>query len=426
MKSKLGLAVALCLLTGASACAQGAGFAVRDVRVFDGHKAQAHKTVLVSDGRILRVVDGRAAAPPGFEVVNGEGRTLLPGLIDAHVHVSPVYPAAALRQSLRLGVTTDLDMFASLKGLQAMKAIEASDPPDMADVRTAGIGATTPGGHPTEMGGDPIPTISGPDEAERFVEARIAEGSDYIKIIYEDCSVYAAVRGPCPSISAATLRALVVAAHRHGKLAVVHISSEAEARDAIAAGADGLAHIFIGKTATPDFGRYAAAHHVFVEPTLTANYDNCGRGEGANLAKDPRLTSQIDQPLFRRMLAMVHTGPSKISCDAADQAVREMLAAHVPMLVGTDSPAPGSTYGASTIEEIALLVRDGLTPTQALTAATFNPAHAFHLNDRGEIRAGLRADLLLVQGDPTRDVIDLRNIVAVWKRGVRVQRLPVH
>jgi len=69
-----------------------------------------------------------------------------------------------------------------------------------------------------------------------------------------------------------------------------------------------------------------------------------------------------------------------------------------------------------------MYVRAGLTPLQALTAATSAPAKAFRLSDRGFVRPGLRADLLLVDGDPTTDILATRNIVAIWKKGARVQR----
>jgi imidazolonepropionase-like amidohydrolase len=109
-------------------------------------------------------------------------------------------------------------------------------------------------------------------------------------------------------------------------------------------------------------------------------------------------------------------------CNGTDQAIRLLVQAHVPLLVGTDAPVPGTTYGASVHGEMALLVRDGLTPLQALAAATSVPARCFHLEDRGWIRPGMRADMVLVEGDPTSDIVATRNIFAVWKRGVRVQR----
>jgi imidazolonepropionase-like amidohydrolase len=85
-------------------------------------------------------------------------------------------------------------------------------------------------------------------------------------------------------------------------------------------------------------------------------------------------------------------------------------------------PAPPQTYGVALHGELELLVGAGLTPVQALTAATSAPARAFRLTDRGRIAPGLRADLVLVDGDPTRDVVAARRIVTVWKRGVAVER----
>ena len=100
-----------------------------------------------------------------------------------------------------------------------------------------------------------IPTSTGPEQAQAFLDARIAEGSDYIKIIHEDGSM----SGPIPMLDNATLRALVEAAHKRGKLVVVHALSEQKARDAISSGADGLAHIFFGETASPDFGQFVTS-----------------------------------------------------------------------------------------------------------------------------------------------------------------------
>jgi imidazolonepropionase-like amidohydrolase len=90
----------------------------------------------------------------------------------------------------------------------------------------------------------------------------------------------------------------------------------------------------------------------------------------------------------------------------------------VPIVAGTDAPGPGTTYGASLHWELQHLVAAGMSPAEALAAATSVAARAFRLNDRGRIRAGYRADLLLVEGDPTRDIRATRHIVGVWKKGV--------
>jgi imidazolonepropionase-like amidohydrolase len=102
--------------------------------------------------------------------------------------------------------------------------------------------------------------------------------------------------------------------------------------------------------------------------------------------------------------------------------VRQLHAAGVPLLAGTDAPNPGTTHGASLHRE--LLVNAGLTTTEALAAATSVPARIFGLRDRGRIAPGMRADLLLVEGNPVRDMTDTRNIVAVWKKGDIMRPLP--
>jgi hypothetical protein len=96
----------------------------------------------------------------------------------------------------------------------------------------------------------------------------------------------------------------------------------------------------------------------------------------------------------------------------------------VPILAGTDAPNPGTAHGASIHRELELLVQGGLTPTEALIAATSAPAAAFHLTDRGRIAKGMRADLVLVNGDPTTDIQATRDIAAIWKGGVALQRQP--
>lgn len=272
------------------------------------------------------------------------------------------------------------------------------------------------------MGGGPIPTLTKPEEAQAFVDARIAEGSDYIKIIHDDGSTWPWAHKPVPMLDNATMRAVVKAAHKSGKLAIVHVLSEPQARDAIEVGADGLAHAFEGEPSSPDFGELAASHHVFVIATLSTIYGDCGKSEGPNLLADPYIRPFIHEA-WRHGMEISKTDPSRNRvCDSTDDAIHELVASHVPMLVSTDAPVPGTTYGASVHGEMMLLVRDGLTTVQALAAATSVPARIFHLNDRGVIREGLRADLVLVQGDPTTNVLATRQIVEVWKMGVPVQR----
>lgn len=121
-----------------------------------------------------------------------------------------------------------------------------------------------------------------------------------MKIIYDDLSW---LGKKVPMLDQRTLRGLVAAAHARGKLAVVHVLSEWQARDAIAAGADGLAHLFAGATVSPDFGTLAARHGVFVIPTLTGLYADCGRSIAPAVAADSWLRPYI-RPMMRGRAAM--------------------------------------------------------------------------------------------------------------------------
>ena len=398
-------------------------YVVRNVRVFDGETVAERRTVVISQGKIAAVGDSTVAVPAGAQEVAGEGRTLLPGLMDAHVHF-PIFPitaaAEALRQSLAFGVTTSIVMGAAPSQFVArLRELEDTDAPDVSGILSAGIYATVPGGHPAQMGGPTFPTLTAPAEADAFVAARVAEGSDFLKIIYDDVEY---LGRQLPTLDEATVAALVTAAHARGRIAVAHIGNERYARSAITAGVDGLAHLFLGSAVSPDFGQFAAKHGVFVMPTLSVLYAVCGRPDGPGFLKDTDTMKQVT-PRFRSFLEQP-TPPSTLRCDAAPQAIRQLAAAGVPLLAGTDAPAPGTTYGASVHKELEHLVNAGLTPNAALTTATAAIARAFRMSDRGRISSGLRADLLLVEGDPTKQIRNTRQVVAVWKRGVRVERAP--
>ena len=389
---------------------------IEHVRVFDGTRTLENRSVLVEDG-VIRSVAETIPRPPGAHIVDGTGKTLLPGLIDSHTHT---IAEALLQQAPIFGVTTDLDMFTDPKVAAGIKQQQREGKlRDYADLRSAGYLATVPGGHGTEYG-IAVPTLTRPEEAQAWVDARIAEGSDYIKIIYDDSLEYGVAK-PSPTLSKALMKALAETAHKRGKLVVTHIGSLQQALDAIDAGTDGLAHLFVGPASAPDFGRIAAAHHIFVVPTLTVLNSICGASFNAELADDPRIEPYLLPSESAAMKARFSL-PKTPSCQGANEAVRQLKAAHVPILAGTDAGNPGTTQGASVHGELELLVRAGLTPAEALHAATAAPAAVFHLDDRGQIAPGKRADLLLVDGDPTVDIRQTRDIVAVWKAGYAIDR----
>ena len=412
MKTLLGCAVYL--LLSAVAFGQKTPVLFQKVRVFDGAKVIAETDVLIEQGKIKEIGQGLSA--PDAEIVDGAGKTLLPGLIDAHVHV---HGAETLEQALIFGVTTELDMMMPPLMAQRLKS-EYRD--NRASFFSAGNPATVPGGHGTEYGYK-IPTLIKPSEAEAFVEDRIREGSDYIKLMYT-AGVDTPRRSPPPTLSRETLAAVIAAAHKNRRLAVVHIGSASGARNAIEAGADGLAHLFRGTSSPRDFGQLVASHHAFVIPTLSVMHAICGpQSAGSRLVKDPHLAPYLSRENVDRL---EETFPSArlgfLSCKAGAESLRQLKAAGALIVAGTDAPNPGTTYGASLHGELEMYVEAGLTPTEALATATSAPAHAFNIPDRGRIAPGLRADLLLVNGHPDENILATRDIVAVYKAGVQLDR----
>jgi imidazolonepropionase-like amidohydrolase len=388
----------------------------RNARVFDGTRVLERTDVLALGGRIARVGRG-VQAPAGATVVDAAGKTLLPGMIDAHTHSY----GDALRDAIIFGVTTELDMFTDHRLAASVRAEQAGGRAgERADLFSAGTLVTAPRGHGTEYGMT-IPTLSSPDSAQAFVDARIAEGSDFIKIVYDDGRAYGM---KLATLDSATLHAAIAAAHRRGKIAIVHVGDAAGARTAIAAGADGLAHLFVDRAADAGFAALAARRRAFVVPTLTVLMSITGTGGGAPLVEDARLKPYLS-PAARGVLVQGfprRPGAPPTSYAAAEATVRQLRAAGVAILAGTDAGNPGTSHGAAMHRELELLVRAGLTPTEALAAATSGPARAFRLADRGRIAPGQRADLVLVDGDPTRDITATRAISGVWKGGVAVDR----
>jgi Imidazolonepropionase and related amidohydrolases len=413
MKKTLLLTLSTFLLATALV-AQTKLIAITNVRLFDGTRVVPHATVVIDGARIV-AAGVKVAVPADATVIDGNGKTLLPGLIDSHTHVFP----GSLERAFRFGVTTEMDMFTSLRTLNPLRAEQAKGPvTNRADIYSAGTLVTVAGGHGSQY--FPIPTFKSGDDPQAFIDVRIAEGSDYIKFIVETGEAYGM---KWPTLAKSDLAALIAAAHKRGKLAVVHISTASKARDAIESGADALVHIFGDKAPDAGFGKFVAAHHAFVVPTLTVTESTTGVGSGASLTTDAHLAPFIDSDEMANLKGSFPKSASGGENLAyAFEAVRQLRSAGVPILAGTDAPNPGTTHGASIHRELELLVKAGLTPTEALAAATSVPAKQFKLGDRGRIAAGLRADLLLVDGDPTTDILATRNIVTIWKNGVALNR----
>jgi imidazolonepropionase-like amidohydrolase len=383
---------------------------VQDVRVFDGKSAHEHRSVLLRDG-VIADADYRGKAPEGSRVVDGKGRTLLPGLIDAHVHAWRHFELP-----LVFGVTTQVDMFTGVEVMQRIgKAMREGRNGGEADMFSAGTLVTAPGGHGTEYPVK-IPTLENGGDAQAFVDARIAEGSHFIKVVLED----GFGDHHFNSLDIATVKAVIDAAHKRGKLAVVHISTLANARAALEAGADGLAHLFVGAQISQEdadaLARLAQARGAFVVPTFSV-LESIAGVKPRDLLDDPQVVGLLDREERGALQTGYGPAPRPGILAAPKMVTSAMRRAGVPLLAGTDAGNAGTQYGASLHHELAALVEAGLTPREALVAATSAPAKAFRLGRRGQIAKGYKADLVLVEGNPLQDIGATRRIVEVWKDG---------
>lgn len=385
----------------------GNSFVIGPVEIFDGEHFSNQLFYIDIENGLIQQISAQNPAPHK-PLVNTSGQTLLPGLIDAHAHA---FGDALTRQS-QYGVTTVLDMFTQHAMLQAAKPLRSeTNQSKQADLWSAGILATAPKGHGTEYGIQ-IPVITGPEQALEFVKARKAEGSDYLKIVYQSAK---APRRLMPSISQETLIALVNAAHAEHMLAVVHIQDQQSALEAARAGVDGLVHGFFESRIQEALLHELKKRDIFVIPTM-AVHEAMSRHTANEqwLLNDSRIAlDAVSRSNLAKSFSQFNIPASLYDNMIANTAAMQQHG--IRLLAGTDAPNPGTAHGISLSVELLLMQEAGLSVEAALRAATSLPAKAFHIPERGFLKVGMRADLLLVENG--RDLLTLTRPLQVWKNG---------
>ena len=397
--------------------------AITNARIFDGERLVEEQTVIIN-GAHIQAVGGDV--PADAVVIDGQGATLLPGLIDSHVHTN----MSGLRDALKFGVTTELEMMGRWSAKQRR---EISERNDIADMRSAGMGVIPKGGHPTEYISSSknillrlyarffFPFVKTPEDAVKFVNKEIKKGADYIKIFIED--------GTCigfpnlPVLSDDIVHAAVEEAHRRKKIVVAHVTTAEAAKKAVDAKVDCLGHLFFDRPHTRELIDTIASSGVFVIPTLVTISSAMGNSAAA-LAADARVQKRLSAEWLKSLSRSMNVYPQG-NLKTVYATVRALRDAGVDILAGTDVSEPlpmlgGLAHGVSLHHELQLLVAAGLKPIEALRAATAVPARRFSLTDRGRIAPDMLADLLLVDGNPLINISDTLSIRSVWHRGVQL------
>jgi imidazolonepropionase-like amidohydrolase len=405
--------------------------------VIDGSGASpAKNTVVIRGDRIERVAPD-VAIPAGARVINADGQTLLPGLFDLHTHL-PYATASGiagdwpknLKAYLYCGVTSVVDFGTYPETFEPMRRLIKTGIVDAPRLSLAAR-ITTPGGHGAEGGrGDFFSLeVSTPREARAAVRRVLPYQPDVIKA-FTDGWRY----GTAPemtSMNEETLTALVDEAHQHGLKVLTHTVTLAKAKIAARSGVDVIDHGISDTEVDDEVIRLMREKGTTYAPTL-AVYEPRGRDILSPLLATvlaPSVLAMIHPPLTPRPNNI--TGNIEEAANAARSRRWKFLQANTAAFgrsgitfgVGTDAGVTGTHHGWATLREMQLLVAGGLTPLEAITAATGNAARALKVDDeRGSIVAGKLADLVLVEGEPDKNIHDIERIKRVFIGGKEIDR----
>jgi len=402
-------------------------------RLFDGTGAPVRERagVLVENGTIVRVGDTGDGVPEDARVVDVGGRTLMPGLIDAHAHVYPHLPrpapgaeplwpgtgahvlAADLRAALRMGITTlrDVGSYDDIvfEVRQAMRYGALRGPRLLTCGRI--ISATAPGGR---WFPGMYREADGVDDVRRAVREQLRRGADFVKVMTTGARSVE-LEDPNPAqLTRAEIETIVDEAHRMGYRVAAHAEGLDGTEIAIACGIDTIEHgMYLNRR--PDLLERMAGSGQVLVPTLGCFYGVAGAaapevggagGDGASSANGGAANGAEPPPTWSHLLVEL----ALYNLEQADLTLRAANAAGVAIATGHDW-APIHDLGS----EMVRMVHHGLSAREALVASTATAARALGLGDRvGTVEPGRLADLVVVDGDPLDRPAVLRDRDSIW------------
>ncbi|MCO4747020.1 MAG: amidohydrolase family protein [Proteobacteria bacterium] len=415
----------------------------------DGRLTGIHDVVL-AEGKVAELLPvGRGWDVPVERTVDGSGATLMPGLVDLHVHLSSTYavpgklripkPADTLDQLLYWGVTTVLDLSESRERMDTYSARIAQGKQAGPALYASGRPFAAPGGHPrsTVLAMYPgflvrLATKGTTHEVATSGDvdgALAAEGaSGFTKVVLD------ALPGESPTLGDEAAQRLRLGATALGDRLIAHVGQPADVQRALELPVDALAHLPWAGALTDAQVAALVDQRIPVTPTLAVYEAN-----GLLHAQRP-LDGQLERESLtrpqQRDLDRVIAGKAPVKGelepwmgallgeqDTRQSNARRLYDAGATLLVGSDSPITGLAAGAGTHRELEALVRAGVPIEYVLSAVTWENAR--FLDPDGEFGAvlpGWQADLLLVDGDPTEDLSALQDIRELWVDGLRVTR----
>lgn len=429
---------------------------IQDVSVFTAvdTKMLDHQDVLIGDGKILSITPTQKTVPQNVRIISGLGLTLLPGFVDSHVHltfsgstpyenISPD-PIHNLHAFLYSGITTVYDLGGDAKELRALqKKIEEGTLTGPRIFHTH-IPITVPGSHPLPVTQNLlpwplssivsliIPQIDSLEQVEPVIDDVIELGIDYVKLTADQ------LPPGTPEMSDSILRAAIQYTQKLGYHSVVHIGGIDKAMIAAQAGASALVHHTWRTNVSSSEAKILAQTGVYYVATISAWEATAAMTEGkfypSPLAYEitpHRLVNSVRGEAGKRILDIPTV--TDMSLFAARQrplwapSIKRLYEAGVRFLVGTDAGVPGVFHGSSFHEELKILSQAGVPNATLLIAATANGARWFNPQANfGTIEVGKIADLVLIEGNPLKNIAVTTQIKHVFRAGQEIQRIKIN
>ena len=361
-------------------CALPSRIAIENVHVWDGEKRIPNTTIVI-EGKTISLTGDTS----GAKKVNGKGGFLMPGLIDTHVHVST---KRGLDILAHYGITTVYDM-GSFPSSKMPQWHEVGDQ-GIASVLFSGAAACVGGGFPSILPGFPNDSlIYSAEDAMNFVETRVNEGADFLKLFINDDQL--------PKREYQEI--IKKRADHYNKMLVSHAPDYDSHKMARAVGGKFITHLPKANALDEESVQEMLDNDQVAIPTLIMMRNLCNLGG--------RLGKPYEYVYSNESVALLY----KMG---------------VPILAGTDADKLFEglvLYGSSLHTELKLLRDAGMSTEDVLRSATVLPAKYFGLSDRGRIVPGMRADLLLLSADPLEDISNSDKIVQIWTAGTAVKGL---
>lgn len=418
---------------------------LRNVRLIDGTGAppRDHVSLLVRNGRIEMIGGAEMTVPKGVDVRDLGGKTVMPGLISAHSHLGLIVDDAEssasgytrenvtvqLKQFERYGVTTIMSLGLNRDLVYALRDEQQAGRLGGATIFTAGRGIGVPGGAPPlPVAADQIYRPASVDEARKDVDELAARRADMVKIWVDK------LHGAVPEMTPEMYKAVIDEAHKRHVRVAAHEYALDDAKQLVADGVDVLAHSVRDQVVDDAFVQSMKERGVWYVPTFTvdesffvyADRPEFMKSAFFQQAAGPKLLAKFNAAGYaEKVKADAQTAQHRKDFAVGQQNLKRLFDGGVEVGFGTDSGAlPGRIPGFAEHHELELMVQGGLTPMQAISAATGENAKLLHLTDRGTIAVGKRADLLVLDADPLVDIHNTQTIFAVYHDGRAIGDLP--